>query len=183
MQQTSPPDRQHAPYHPWSRWGHHPTPSCVHLWARPFYFSNQAQGIPSFSVSLCFLCWLPFKATRVDEEALVVTDETNGAFTLQLYYFCYILQNQTLTLFRPGGAKFVVPTKHFKTHTKCKKGDIVTFSYDRYAQDATPINVRVHRIRQDVTWEFIIYDHLKKVPKPQQFNGRSTVFWAYLIYL
>lgn len=86
---------------------------------------------------------------------------------------------------RPDGVKFIVPTKHFNTHTKCKKGDIVTFSYDSYAQNSAPVNARVHRIREDITWQFILHEHFKNIAKPQEFNG--TIFWvsdhSYLIII
>lgn len=65
-------------------------------------------------------------------------------------------------------------TKYFSTHTKCKRGDVVTVSYDRYARNAIPVNPKVYRIRSDITWEFVLQGHSKQLPKAQYLNGTLT---------
>jgi hypothetical protein len=38
------------------------------------------------------------------------------------------------------------------------KGDIATFTYENFSRFAIPINPKIYRIRDDVTWQQVIYN-------------------------
>lgn len=40
-----------------------------------------------------------------------------------------------------------------------KKDDIVTFSYDTWQDQSTPVNPVIVRIRQDMSWEEVMLNH------------------------
>lgn len=42
---------------------------------------------------------------------------------------------------------------------RLKKGDVVTFSFDKLSRLSTPINPKIIRSRSDVSWREIIIEH------------------------
>eukprot|EP00026_Physarum_polycephalum_P001342 Phypoly_transcript_01343.p1 GENE.Phypoly_transcript_01343~~Phypoly_transcript_01343.p1 ORF type:complete len:974 (+),score=101.70 Phypoly_transcript_01343:154-3075(+) len=95
---------------------------------------------------------LKFKASRGDQEALVVgVDE--ASVSLQL----------------PDGLRFRV--EEFEEGLVLAKGDIATFTYENYSRYAIPINPKIYRIRDDVTWEEVVYNFHKDMQL--NFQGRT----------
>lgn len=40
-----------------------------------------------------------------------------------------------------------------------KRGEVVTFSFDGYSKDGTPINASIIRVRHDLEWDHLLYSH------------------------
>lgn len=52
------------------------------------------------------------------------------------------------------------------------QGDVVTFSYHKYANVNLPVRAVVERIRKDVSWEEVVQNYWREAPKPQVLNGK-----------
>eukprot|EP00026_Physarum_polycephalum_P002518 Phypoly_transcript_02525.p1 GENE.Phypoly_transcript_02525~~Phypoly_transcript_02525.p1 ORF type:complete len:833 (+),score=92.99 Phypoly_transcript_02525:54-2552(+) len=82
---------------------------------------------------------LKLKASRGDREGLVTGFKQNS-----------------VTLLLPEGTRFDVPLEQFYYNTKPKKGDIVTFTYESISQRSMPVNMKIYRIRYDLTWKEVL---------------------------
>lgn len=40
-----------------------------------------------------------------------------------------------------------------------KKGDVVTYEYERFSRREVPVNVKIDRIRHDTSWEALLHDY------------------------
>lgn len=48
-----------------------------------------------------------------------------------------------------------------------KKGDVVTFDFFKFSNLGRPVSARIVKIREDVTWEKVLYDFEHHIPHPQ----------------
>lgn len=86
----------------------------------------------------------------------------NLALELNLTLFnCALQQVKHLFLFfdRPEGESFEILRENIKTEPKPVRGDVVTFSYDKYSQKSIPVNPVILRVRKDVTWEDVLENY------------------------
>jgi hypothetical protein len=58
-----------------------------------------------------------------------------------------------------------------ETGMSIRRGDIVTFSYESYSRRALPTEARILRVREDTTWEKIVFDYSQQIPKSQVLSG------------
>ena len=67
------------------------------------------------------------------------------------------LSRTSLTPIRPNERTFSVEmTEEIQ---ELQKGDVVTYSFDGYANDGLPLNPAIKRPRIDVTWEDVLQNH------------------------
>eukprot|EP00026_Physarum_polycephalum_P002919 Phypoly_transcript_02928.p1 GENE.Phypoly_transcript_02928~~Phypoly_transcript_02928.p1 ORF type:complete len:728 (+),score=71.15 Phypoly_transcript_02928:209-2392(+) len=105
---------------------------------------------------------LKLKASKADQEALVVSVEEDGSLLLQL----------------PNSTRFIVAKENCVLHRQVVHGDIVSFTYDFTSRQAsqdvlendtvyelgvlhnTPSNPTVYRVRDDLFWEDVLLNSL-----------------------
>lgn len=57
---------------------------------------------------------------------------------------------------RPDGITFAVPASDIHTPVPPESGDIVSFSCENHARSEVPVNPKIYRIRQDLTWPEVV---------------------------
>lgn len=55
--------------------------------------------------------------------------------------------------------------------TELKKGDIVTLSFQFNTRKVTAANITIHRVRTDISWEFIVDNYANSKSQNQYANG------------
>jgi len=88
------------------------------------------------------------KASRGDREALVVA-VNEDSYELRL----------------PDGMTFTGSSENAKLGTEPKVGNVVTFTYENFSRRALPVNPQILRIREDVSWEEVLFNHVHDVPQ------------------
>eukprot|EP00026_Physarum_polycephalum_P001892 Phypoly_transcript_01895.p1 GENE.Phypoly_transcript_01895~~Phypoly_transcript_01895.p1 ORF type:complete len:897 (+),score=113.58 Phypoly_transcript_01895:334-3024(+) len=80
------------------------------------------------------------KGSRGDREAMVE----------------FVGPDKSVLLKLPDGTSFKAPPPE---ELKLTKGDIVTFSHDRFSKTSLPVNPVIERIRSDLSWEYMVRNY------------------------
>lgn len=111
----------------------------------------------------------------------------NSSLILQLYsfslfpLFSFFNYYHYYYYYRPDGVTFEVEGDQVASlQPRPKKGAIVTFAYDNYTQGCAPVNPKLVRLREDVSWDDVINDHLSQSPRPLILNGILPLFLSFL---
>lgn len=75
-----------------------------------------------------------------------------------------------ITKFSPDGVVFEVSSENL-VDVSLNRGDIVSFSYERYSRRAAPVDPIVYRVRADLIWENVVQDHIRYASQPLMLNG------------
>lgn len=67
---------------------------------------------------------------------------------------------------------------------KPKRGDVVTFSYSGFSRSSIPIQPKIFRIREDITWEDVLFNYANDVAQAQYLNGNFIIEYInfYLLF-
>eukprot|EP00026_Physarum_polycephalum_P005007 Phypoly_transcript_05033.p1 GENE.Phypoly_transcript_05033~~Phypoly_transcript_05033.p1 ORF type:complete len:665 (+),score=73.56 Phypoly_transcript_05033:296-1996(+) len=95
---------------------------------------------------------IKLKATNADKEGIVRAMDNKDMVQLQL----------------ADGSHILVPAPDFPL----KIGEVVTFSFERYARKDVPANPKIQRIRTDIDWADVVDNSLKE---PLYLNDRNRV--------
>lgn len=55
-----------------------------------------------------------------------------------------------------------------------KKGDVVTYEFERISRKEIPVNIKIDRIRHDTSWETVLHDFLIDQEKKKEQRGNMT---------
>lgn len=61
---------------------------------------------------------------------------------------------------RPNGNVFRTEKQNYAL----SKGDIVSFTYQNFSSKSTPVGLDIIRIRNDVSWEDVVKNHVPELP-------------------
>lgn len=75
---------------------------------------------------------------------------------------------------RPDSSVFDVDRDEEGLGATVQRGDVVSFSYERYSRHAIPTAPSLFRIRHDLTWQDILHDFASYSSHPQALNGMLT---------
>lgn len=69
---------------------------------------------------------------------------------------------------------FNVTRDNVETPRDLEKGDVVTFAYDDYSRRSLPVNPKVYRIRDDLSWEEVLENYAAENTGPES-EGTSSI--------
>lgn len=80
----------------------------------------------------------------------------------------------SLINFRPDSSLFTVGKENILLDSALRKGNVVSFSFENYTRNSAPVNPKVYRIREDISWEEVISNHLREIQNTDALSGISS---------
>jgi hypothetical protein len=65
---------------------------------------------------------------------------------------------------RPDSSMFDISTED--SDVKPVRGDVVMFTYENFSPRAAPVNLKITRIRYDLSWDDVLYNELQQIQSP-----------------
>lgn len=78
---------------------------------------------------------------------------------------------------------FPVLQHNVKAGVSPKRGDVVTFSYDDYSRRAVPVNPKIYRIRDDISWDTVVENFEQEIPQSITPPGMMFDFVIFIVKL